>query len=692
MKVRIILLVALFFAADLSVQGTYAATITVQDTGDGAANAANCPGAGCRLRDALAAASSGDTIDFSVTTSATITLTSNRLLIVKNLTINGPGANQLTVSGNNADIVFHVFGAYTVKISGLTITKGNSFAFGGGIFNQNGTLTVNNCTVSANSAYFGGGIQNYGEVPLLFPPLPATLTVTNSTFSGNVGIFGGGAIRNTGQSLNGSATATISNCTFSSNSALGGVNPFGLVSEGGGAIENIGTDGYATLTVSNSTLSANSANRGGGIYNNHATLTVSKSTLSANAAGDNSEVVQTNGRGGGIYNDHATLTVSKSTLRGNSVSTHHGVGEGGGIYNDGSSGSAALTVSKSILRGNSAGDSSDPLGGNGAGGGIFNDGSSNGNATVMLNNSTLSDNSIGTIFGFGIGSGGGIYNSGGGGSATLMVSNSILSGNFSDQYGGGIFNDGSPNGNATVTISNSMINGNSTVFYGGGIFSDGFQGRAAVTINNSTISGNSAVNPGSGGGGILNEGANGYAMLTITDSTISGNSATTDGGGGIYNDGSSSGSATLTINNSTLSGNSVETGGFGGGIFNYGVSGIATLSLEDTILNAGGSGANIANSSGTVTSLGYNLSSDDASTYLNQTGDQNSTNPMLAPLADNGGPTFTHALLPGSPAINAGDPNFTPPPLFDQRGPGFSRVVNGRIDIGAFEVQVRRKH
>jgi hypothetical protein len=213
-----------------------------------------------------------------------------------------------------------------------------------------------------------------------------------------------------------------------------------------------------------------------------------------------------------------------------------------------------------------------------------------------------------------------------------------------------------------------------------------------VTINNSTISGNSAVNPGSGGGGILNEGANGYAMLTITDSTISGNSATTDGGGGIYNDGSSSGSATLTINNSTLSGNSVETGGFGGGIFNYGVSGIATLSLEDTILNAGGSGANIANSSGTVTSLGYNLSSDDASTYLNQTGDQNSTNPMLAPLADNGGPTFTHALLPGSPAINAGDPNFTPPPLFDQRGPGFSRVVNGRIDIGAFEVQVRRKH
>src|SRR5262249_39509404 len=63
------------------------------------------------------------------------------------------------------------------------------------------------------------------------------------------------------------------------------------------------------------------------------------------------------------------------------------------------------------------------------------------------------------------------------------------------------------------------------------------------------------------------------------------------------------------------------------------------------------------------------------------------TDPLLAPLQDNGGPTSTHALLPGSPAIAAGDPSFAPPPLFDQRGPGFARVVNGRIDIGSFEVQ-----
>ena len=68
-------------------------------------------------------------------------------------------------------------------------------------------------------------------------------------------------------------------------------------------------------------------------------------------------------------------------------------------------------------------------------------------------------------------------------------------------------------------------------------------------------------------------------------------------------------------------------------------------------------------------------------------GDQINTDPLLGPLHNNGGPTVTHALLPGSRAIDAGDPSFTPPPDYDQRGAGFPRVVNGRIDIGAFEVQ-----
>src|SRR5205814_766907 len=87
------------------------------------------------------------------------------------------------------------------------------------------------------------------------------------------------------------------------------------------------------------------------------------------------------------------------------------------------------------------------------------------------------------------------------------------------------------------------------------------------------------------------------------------------------------------------------------------------------------------------TSHGYNVSNDDGGGFLNGSGDQSNTNPLLGSLQDNGGPTFTHAVLPGSPAINAGNPNFTPPPLYDQRGPGYDRVLNGRIDIGSFEVQ-----
>src|SRR5438132_8204323 len=114
---------------------------------------------------------------------------------------------------------------------------------------------------------------------------------------------------------------------------------------------------------------------------------------------------------------------------------------------------------------------------------------------------------------------------------------------------------------------------------------------------------------------------------------------------------------------------------------------LGTLEIESTILKRGESGANILNDSGTVTSDGYNLSSDDGSGYLIGPGDQINTDPLLGPLQDNGGPTFTHALLPGSPAIDSGDPKFTPPPFFDQRGPGFDRVVNGRIDKGSFEVQ-----
>jgi len=221
--------------------------------------------------------------------------------------------------------------------------------------------------------------------------------------------------------------------------------------------------------------------------------------------------------------------------------------------------------------------------------------------------------------------------------------------------GGGIENADT----VTLTIINSTLSGN-TAGLGGGVFNSG-----RVTIVSSTFSSNMA----SEGGGIYNSGS---GMLTITNSTFSANAAPVAGGASLN-------IGTLQIANTTLSDNSSP---LGGGVFNIG-----TLQIGNTILNAGTSGANIANNGGTVTSHGYNLSSDDGGGFLTGPGDQINTDPLLGPLRDNGGPTFTHELLAGSPAINAGDPNFTPPPLFDQRGMGFDRVVNGRIDKGSFEVQ-----
>jgi hypothetical protein len=368
------------------------------------------------------------------------------------------------------------------------------------------------------------------------------------------------------------------------------------------------------------------------------TATVAGLTISNGDAGQQDS--------GGILNDHATLTIQSCVVQNN-------FGEnGGGVYNDGSGGSSTLTILDSTVTGNFAS----------AGGGIYNDADNSGTATLSLMRSTVNSNTA-AFNGFptGGGAGGGIFNSNG----TVMISNSIVTNNHagvSDPFalgdGGGILNDG------TLTITNSTISNNQAYMVGGGIESAG-----TLTITNSTVSGNGAIGAHDGqpwghGGGISGN-------VTFTNSTLSGNYASLSGGG---LEGSGA------IMNSTISGNN------GGGISVNG-----TLEIGDTLLKAGTSGPNIANNGGTVTSHGYNLSSDDGGGYLTGPGDQINTDPILGPLQNNGGPTFTHALLPGSPAINGGDPNFTPPPSYDQRGTPFVRVFNGRIDIGPFEAQPLRR-
>jgi len=254
------------------------------------------------------------------------------------------------------------------------------------------------------------------------------------------------------------------------------------------------------------------------------------------------------------------------------------------------------------------------------------------------------------------------------GFATLTVANCVIS----DNSGSGVGND-----SAGVTIINSTISRNSVGGSGGGagggIYTGGGKFPGNLMVINSTISGNFAFYDG---GGIYC----GFSGLTVVNSTISDNSAG-DFGGGILIGGGILNGFSSSIANSTLSGNSA---GSGGGIYNGG-----SLEVYCTILNAGASGENIFNDGGMVTSHGYNISSDNGSGLLTGPGDQINTDPLLGPLRDHGGPTLTHVPLRGSPAIDAGDPEFTPPPDHDQRGSCFYRVFGSRIDVGSVETQLR---
>jgi hypothetical protein len=228
---------AIAFAAGLSLMFTTAAwraraasIITVTSGGDSG------PGT---LREAITVtAVDGDTIKFDPSLS-TITLTSGQITLDKNLSIEGPGANLLTVRRNSSASPFRIFevsSGKTVSLSGLTIAGGSSGG-GGGILNS-GVLTISSSAVSGNSANLsagvGGGIYNAAS---------ATLTISDGAVSGNFSTGHGGGIENNG-------TLTISNSTVSGNSAT---------SHSGGIL-NLGT-----LTISSSTLSGNSAVNGGGM-------------------------------------------------------------------------------------------------------------------------------------------------------------------------------------------------------------------------------------------------------------------------------------------------------------------------------------------------------------------------------------------------------------------------------------------
>lgn len=274
--------------------------------------------------------------------------------------------------------------------------------------------------------------------------------------------------------------------------------------------------------------------------------------------------------------------------------------------------------------------------------------------------------------------------------ASLQISRSVISanGNASTRRGGGVSHDANYDP-ANMEIRDTTITGNRADL-GGGISQYSYDGTATASIERSTISGNTAND----GGGISNRSVAYYyddvsSNLTIRSSTISGNTAD-NSGGGVHNEAEGGSIASVGLSNSTIAFNEAYLGD-GGGLFN---AATATATMHSVIVagnSADGTGPDLA---GELAEVSFSLIQDETghSIFSGTNGNIVGEDPLLGPLADNGGPTSTHTLLEGSPAIDQGaNPDVL---TSDQRGSAFLRTIdddsisdaNDGTDIGAIEI------
>jgi hypothetical protein len=550
------------------------------------------------LRQAIAAAAAGDTIDFAVSGAITVNST---ILIGKDLTLNGPGDTTLIIQRQDSifapDIrVFEVVSG-TVAIAGLTISHGHVVSGGGGGILNSGKLTLRNVSVSQNFSYDGpgAGIRNQGQ-----------LVVNNCRVSENTGPQGGG-IYNAG-------TLTVTNSVLKGNVTAGSID------SGAGIYNEQG----ATAMLSNSSFITNTTQIGGGVFN-LGQLTVQNCSFSDNIAAAS---------GGGI-NNAGNAMVQDSTFSGNFVSG----GGGGGIRN-----AAILTVSNCVFTANVAFF--------GAGVGT---GDHDRQADTKVIDSIITDGVAAK--------GGGFYSAGLLTVERCVVADNLalfLSGGIEVHYGG-------------LVVRNSSIIGNTGDGIGG-ISID----LCPMTIESCTIAWNRS--PNGLAGGIYCYTTSGDYTPVIRSSTISSNYASGDGGG-IW-------ATWLKLENCTIVGNQATNGG--------GVHAEVPVKARSCIIagnsvSANGLGPDFQ---GTLASQDYNLVQNSHDCAFTGATSHNliGVDPLLGSLQDNGGPTWTHALLPGSPAVDRG---FAGGLFRDQRGqprtqddPGRDNLGGDATDIGAYESTV----
>ena len=699
---------------------------------------------------------SGETITLSV-------VGTNQLEITDSISIEGPGADLLSISGNDNSRVLLIDNGdnnteIDVTISGVTIRDGNtgsdifgagsepgagvrnrenltldqvvvtsntSFRFGtffptsqdhgGGIYHSLGTLNLSDSTISGNTALASGGIRIFS----------GSAEITNSTFSGN-------SAQDTGAGVgaSGSSTVTVRSSTFTGNRA----NNDGSSTEarGGGLF----AENSSTLTLHNSIVAGNFTGTGNQESNIDKTsgATVSSSS-SHNLIGGSSPGISNgvngnivgNGSGGvipigtilnttlanngGPTLTHVLVVGSPAINKGNNAEVPAGVttdqrGAGfarifGGTVDIGAVESPfdTPTETPSLIVTIAADDVDNMDGETSLREAVFFANSTSAldtitfvpglsGQTILLEDGQLPVTASLTIAGLGAdnltisgNNASRIFLLGSSNAATYTIANVTLTNGAvprgtdpSPETGGAIrLNDA----NDTLIIDRSVIS--SSVANGGGAIL--IAGGATLQVIDSALINNEANFSGSA---ILTGGS---TDVTIVNSTVSGNESLNNSGAIFQQTGGALDVATMLLRNVTVANNT------GVGVQSFAGSGTSDISIGNSLI-AGNTSFTLASGGAgttTFTSLGNNLL-DSINTAFSGPNDQIDPAPMIGTLTSNGGPTPTHALLTGSPAVNMGsnalaldaDDNLL---LTDQRGTGFDRIKFGTVDIGAFESQ-----